>query len=123
MIVLSSFVFHEHIEVNPLPQLIPLHKNCINSSPSFHLLSYPHKTVQVPMQHSTSLLDLARTDSRIVFSKMSSLRVSSAMPIACLYLWSSKHRWNILFTIPSSLSSTGFFSPSGSSAFSTHCLV
>lgn len=54
---------------------------------------------------------------------MSSLRVSRAMPIACLYLWSSKHRWNILFTMPSSLSSTGFFSPSGSSAFSTHCLV
>lgn len=73
--------------------------------------------------HSFIFQKKAYTDSRMVFSKMSSLRVSRAMPIACLYLWSSKHRWNILFTMPSSLSSTGFFSPSGSSAFSTHCLV
>lgn len=50
------------------------------------------------------------TDSKMVFSNMSSLLVSRAMPMACLYMRSSKQRWNILLTMPSRRGSTIFFS-------------
>ena len=47
------------------------------------------------------------TDSVMARCRMSILLVSKAIPMACLYSWSVKQRWNILFTTCSRRGSMG----------------
>ena len=50
---------------------------------------------------------LGLTDSVMARCRMSILLVSKAIPMACLYWWSVKQRWNILSTTCSSRGSMG----------------